>query len=354
MQSIRYSKMEVVLQKATTEVSYFLNDAIIGEIKVNRSKNSPSTLECEIFRAYVKDVNGKIVASFFPEEGDSISLRIGGVGVFFGWIREMEYRVGERTIAVTAYDQLYFLANNSDVQNYGTTTAGNLTRQIINDFRDVGQGLRTTGAISGTGYWIDNVILDGGSLLDCIMDALDTTLAATGKNFYLIDNYSNLQLLSPKNLADWTKDYFHVTHQTVTGTCTIKRSIMDTKTRFKVILNDEDKGYRRTVITWSQPWMDRYGTTQGFYECSTDEDPLAMSKSLFSQNCKRGFHISVTGVAGWPHIWGGSPVYVDFLSNTKSHYRESIRGWFRVDSVVMHFQDGKFTLDLELELDYME
>lgn len=347
-QSLIYNTLQISLIKAATKKEYIIDELVIGEITLTRSANTAAALTFEMDRGRISDSRGNLTnIRIVPEEGDSVALIVDGHRIFYGWIREDQTRLGDYTITVTAYDQLYFLANNSDVQNYGNLSASQLTRRIMGDFAGVGYGLYSRGNITATGAVLEGVILDGGSLLDCILDALDKTFEQTGVRHYLFDNYLDLTLCNGNELTEWAGKYARIDQDTVTGECTVKNSIMDLKTQYKAFKESESTGYRETSVTKVPAWIERYGLTQGSIEVAENENTAAVSRMKIQEECRIDTQITVNGVFGSTMMWPGMRVYVD-LTTSREGAPLPVRGWFRLTRAVLKFSEGAFLMDLTL------
>lgn len=113
-------------------------------------------------------------------EGDKVSLYVGGILRFVGWVMTKE-RTSEQIISVTAYDQMFYLARNKGTYVYQNKGAAELVQMIAADY-----GLQT-GEISDSGWKIPQRIEEGETLMDIILSALDICGKATGKEYFLFD-----------------------------------------------------------------------------------------------------------------------------------------------------------------------
>lgn len=120
-------------------------------------------------------------------EGDKVQFYTDGILKFSGWVMTKE-RTQEQIIQVTAYDQMFYLAKNRGTYVYWDKTASEVVSMIASDY-----GL-AVGPLADTGWKIPQRIEEGQTLLDMMMTALDLTEAATGKEYFLFDDYGRLTL----------------------------------------------------------------------------------------------------------------------------------------------------------------
>lgn len=113
-------------------------------------------------------------------EGDKVSLYVDGRLRFVGWVMTKE-RTSAQMIAVTAYDQMFYLARNKGTYVYQNKGAAEIVQMIAADY-----GLQT-GEISDDGWKIPQRIEEGETLMDIILSALDICGKATGKEYFLFD-----------------------------------------------------------------------------------------------------------------------------------------------------------------------
>ena len=119
---------------------------------------------------------------FFFDNGDSVSLKVDGKNVFYGFIFSVKTEKNH-VVNVTAYDQLRYL-KNKDTYVYENKTAGEVIKMIAADFH------LQVGDIENTGYKIASQIEDNVTLFDIIENALDITLRNT-KRLYVCLLYTS-------------------------------------------------------------------------------------------------------------------------------------------------------------------
>lgn len=328
------STFDVRLGKRDGSV-YELN--VIGDITVNRSVNSASTMK---FTAYRDEIT--------PEKGEFVAFRLDGVhDIFYGTIEETSKSKEE--VDIVCYDQMYFLANNTYTANYGTVKASELLQRMCDDF---GFSIVDPPNIKDTEYEIQNVILQNRNLLDVITDALNITFRNTGKKFYIYDYFNNLCLDTPDNDETLKVDSCIITPETCED-YSYKESLSGLFNRIKTETKDENQAERKSVTVENSESIEMYGVREYSTQVDDPENLDNTAKQLLEDKEFLPYKMSVTGQIGDPRVVGGSSVYVDFYGD-RYGIREYIRGWFRVDSVTHKFSNGLHTMDLELTLLQMD
>ena len=126
-------------------------------------------------------------------EGDKVQLYTDGELRFAGWVMKKE-RTDAQIIAVTAYDQIFYLAKNRGTYVYWDKTAIDVIRMIAGEY-----GLQT-GELTDTGWVIPQRIEEGHTLLDMILSALELSARATGKEFFFFDKGGRLTVKERKEM----------------------------------------------------------------------------------------------------------------------------------------------------------
>lgn len=124
--------------------------------------------------------------------GSSVSLRVGGVVMFRGYVFTAESTM-DGEVSYTAYDQLRYLKANASYV-FQAMTLGQIIQQIAADF-----GL-TCGTLEDTGYAFPCLVEENTSCLDIIFNALTETIYRTGRIFNFYDDNGALTLKEAKNM----------------------------------------------------------------------------------------------------------------------------------------------------------
>lgn len=192
------------------------------------------------------------------DEGDYVTFRIDGKGVFQGRILT-KTRDKEHHIECTAYDQTYYLKNN-DTYVYENRTLDDVIRTIANDFN------LSVGTLVETGYKMSR-IEDNVSLWDIIGNAMDETTLGTGNIYVLYDDFGKLQLRNIKSMrTPYLLDYDTALNFDYTTSLAD-----DTYNRIKLVYENDEAGTRDVYIAEDSDNIDRWGLLQ-FYETINDPD----------------------------------------------------------------------------------
>lgn len=308
--------------------------AIIGDVTLTRSINASSCLKFTCLRDKIT-----------PEKGEFIAFRLDDVhDVFYGTIENTVKH--SKTIDVTCYDQIYFLANNTYTQNYGSLTASDLVIRMCDDF---GFSIMDVPNIANTEYVIPDIILQSSNLLDVIVDALNITYKNTGKRFYLYDWFNNLCLDSGDNPETLKISTLKITHTTCKS-YSYTEPLEGFFDKIVVHTPEEDQAERKTVEVQNDELVSRFGQRCYDTKINDKENADNVANTLLEDKSRMNYKLSVSQAYGDIRVFGGASVYVDFFSNGLPDQREYIRGWFRVNNVTHTFSKGTHFMDFEADL----
>lgn len=125
-------------------------------------------------------------------EGSSISFKIDGQGIFFGYVFKKGRSKNEK-IPIIAYDQMRYL-KNKDTYVFSGLTASNIFQRITSDFR-----LKAK-VINASTYVVAPRVHDNKTLFEAIQYGIDETLINTGNWYMIRDNFGSLQFLNINTL----------------------------------------------------------------------------------------------------------------------------------------------------------
>ena len=172
---MKYDSLEIIIQDSETGDIFDVSELLTNKVSTSKPIDS-SAGKCSF--SLTTNVN-KLKFSM----GSSVSLKVNGVGKFFGYIFTAE--PDGDNLSITAYNQLRYLKNNESYVLTGTTHE-KIIKLIANDFK-----LRL-GTIEGVNYILPERIEDNKSLGDIIQRALDFTLQGTKKMFIIRDEFGYL------------------------------------------------------------------------------------------------------------------------------------------------------------------
>ncbi len=99
----------------------------------------------------------------------------------------------DKSVNITARDNLIYFANNDDTFNYINKTASEVFKDLCNRFEIAYK------EVYDTGYVIPKISLEKGTLWDCMLEALQETYKATGIRYYIDSKEGLVRLLKRKN-----------------------------------------------------------------------------------------------------------------------------------------------------------
>ena len=290
---------------------------------VTDRKGSPGKLTLKVLQDEYLDV----------EEGNSVSLKVDGTSVFYGYIFRIE-RDKTESVTLTCYDQLRYL-KNKDTYNFQNTTANRIAQNICADFN-----LRT-GELEETAYAIPYVIYDNKTLIDMIQDSLDMTLTNTKKMYVLYDDYGKITIKQISRM----KVGIMIDADTA-ETFNYESSIDDeTYNRIKLMYEDSDSHERTFWTAEDKNTQGKWGTLQYFESISKEEKDSAQNKAnalleLYNSKTKR---LTIPNVIGDLRVRAGSMILVQLTVA-----KEKINHWMVVDSCTHNFKENEHFMTLKV------
>lgn len=264
-------------------------------------------------------------------EGDAVRFRISRTWMFYGWIFE-KTTDAEGNIKCTCYDQIRYL-KNKDTYVYENKSASELIKMIAKDFN------LKCGSIADTKYKIAQKIEEDKSLIDIILNALDETLAMTGKLYVLYDEFGKLTL---KNIEDMAFDL--VINNSTIEDFTYKSSIDDeVYNQIKLAYPNKETGKYDIYMTKDSKSIQQWGVLQ-YYE--KIEDPtygVAMAEELLKLYNKTKRSITIKDAFGDVRVRAGTRIIVNLdLGDYK------LKSYMVIESMKHMYKDGRYTMDLTL------
>ncbi len=309
---------ELLIQNGGTVYLPAVEDGVTWDTE---RKGSPGRLSFSV----VKD------AGLNFQEGNPVSFRQDGKGVFYGFVFTKRRDKGG-LIQVTAYDQLRYLKNKDTVREVGVK-ASDLLEMLAADFR------LQCGEIEDTGYTIESIAEDDQSLFDIILGALDETVQATGKLFVLYDDFGKLCL---RDIANMKREF--LVDRDVSEDIDYSSSI-DSQTYNKVKLTYEngDTGKRDVFISQDGEAMNRWGVLQYYESVQTETGAAQKADALLKLYDRKTRTLTVRGVLGDVSVRAGTLVPVSL------HLGDIVANTFMLAEKVKHtFRENEHVMDLTL------
>lgn len=231
-------------------------------------------------------------------EGDAVRLRINGKNIFYGFVFKKQ-RDNEKTISVTAYDQLRYL-KNKDTYVYEDMTATEIIKTIAAKFR------LKTGIVEDTKYKIESLPQDNEELFQTIKNALDMTLDNTRRMYVLYDDFGKITL---KSLASMKVDLLidEETGENFDYTSSIDDN---TYNKIKLTYDNEKTGKREVFIAQDGANMNRWGILQYHDKLKKGENGKAKADALLSLYNHKTRNLTIKNACGDVRVRAGSMVVV--------------------------------------------
>lgn len=264
-------------------------------------------------------------------EGDAVRFRISRTWLFFGWIFSREVDE-DGNIRCTCYDQLRYL-ENKDTYVYENKTASELIKMIAKDFK------LKCGYIADTKYKIAGKIEEDKSLMDIILNALDETLAMTGKLYVLYDDFGKIVL---KDIEELYFDLI-IDNSTIMG-YNYKSTIDDeVYNQIKLAYPNKETGKYDIYMTKDSKNINRWGVLQYYKKIDNPIYGKAMAEQLLHlyNNVKRS--ITIKDAIGEIRVRPGSRIIVNLdLGDYK------LKSFMIIESLTHKYKNGIYTQDMTL------
>lgn len=269
-------------------------------------------------------------------EGSAIRLKDGDDKIFYGFIFTQS-RQKDQIITITAYDQLRYL-QNKDTKIYEGKTATQFIRMLGADYT------LNVGTMENTGYVITSRVEENTSLFDMIGNALDLTLANTGKMFVLYDDFGKLTLKSLDNMRVGSGDTFLMIDEESGEDFEYKSSIdSDTYNKIKLTYDNENTGTREIYIAQSGTNINKWGMLQYFDTLQKGENGQTKADALLKLYNKKTRNLKLTNVFGDNRVRAGSLVVVNLALGDMA-----VKNFMLVEKCTHTYKESEHWMDLTL------
>lgn len=269
-------------------------------------------------------------------EGSAVRLKDGDDKIFYGFIFTQS-RQKDQIITITAYDQLRYL-QNKDTKIYEGKTATQFIRMLGADYT------LNIGTMENTGYVITSRVEENTSLFDMIGNALDLTLANTGKMFVLYDDFGKLTLKSLDNMRVGSGDTFLMIDEESGEDFEYKSSIdSDTYNKIKLTYDNEDTGTREIYIAQSGANINKWGMLQYFDTLQKGENEQAKADALLKLYNKKTRNLKLTNVFGDNRVRAGSLIIVNLSLGDMT-----VKNFMLVEKCTHTYKESEHWMDLTL------
>lgn len=289
-----------------------------------------------------KDAPGKLTFKIWKDdvldfsEGSAVRLKQNGDEIFFGFVFKQQ-RDRERSITVTAYDQLRYL-KNKDTIVYEGKTADALIRMVAADYA------MNVGVLENTNYVIESRVEENTSLFEMFQNALDLTLTNTGEMFVLYDEFGKLTLKPLSSMAVGTPGAYLMVDEETGENFEYTSSIDEnTYNRIKLTYDNEDTGFREVYISQDSGNMNRWGILQYFDTLKKGENGSEKADALLQLYNKKTCGLKLTKVLGDNRVRAGSMLVVNLdLGDVK------VRNFMLVEKCRHLYKESEHWMDLTL------
>lgn len=269
-------------------------------------------------------------------EGSAVRLKDGDDKIFYGFIFTQS-RQKDQIITITAYDQLRYL-QNKDTKIYEGKTATQFIRMLGADYT------LNIGTMENTGYVITSRVEENTSLFDMIGNALDLTLANTGKMFVLYDDFGKLTLKSLDNMRVGSGDTFLMIDEESGEDFEYKSSIdSDTYNKIKLTYDNENTGTREIYIAQSGTNINKWGMLQYFDTLQKGENGQTKADALLKLYNKKTRNLKLTNVFGDNRVRAGSLVVVNLALGDMA-----VKNFMLVEKCTHTYKESEHWMDLTL------
>ena len=211
---------------------------------------------------------GKLTFSYLEDEkisineGSSLSFKVDGKGVFFGYIFKRGKKKDEK-IPVTAYDQMRYL-KNKDTYVLSNLTASQIFTTLCNDFK------LSAEVKDASSYVVSPRVHDNKTLFEIIQHAIDETLINTGNWYMIKDNFGKLEFVSINSLKT---DVF-IGDKSLLIDFDYESSIDDdTYNQVKLIKENKETKKREIYIVKDSGTIKQWGLLQYFEKMDENANP---------------------------------------------------------------------------------
>ena len=270
-------------------------------------------------------------------EGSAVRLKVDGDDIFYGFVFQ-QGRDRDRTIKVTAYDQLRYL-KNKDTYVYENKTAAQFIRMVAADFA------LETGTIADTAFTIQSRVEENTSLYEMIENALDLELTNSGELYVFYDDFGKLTLRHLSDMYVGRPDAYLMIDEETGENFDYTSSIDgDTYNKIKLTYDNEDTGTREVYIAQDGTNINRWGILQYFDTLYKGENGQAKADALLKLYDRKTRTLKITNAIGDNRVRAGSMVVIRLdLGDTKlSHF-------MLVESCRHTYRQGEHWMDLTLK-----
>lgn len=309
---------------------YDVSELITEVTWKTKRKGKPSSLDFEM----LKD------DKFTFENGSTVSLRVDGNNVFYGYVFEYSLDKG-MSIKVTAYDQIRYLLYN-DTYVFTNKKSSEIITEISNALQ------LKLGTIEDTGHVIPNLVEEDKKLLDIIYSSLEKTLLSTKQTFTFYDDFGDLCLRNINNM----KQEVVISDDSNLGNYDWKTSIDgDTYNVIKLVKDNKEEKKRQVYIARDKKNIEKWGRLQYYKKIdekmSDDQIKTLLDGTLKLKNREEKTlklkDVIGTSIQGDVKLRAGSGVWVEIKE-------KNIKQFYLIEEATHKFSNNSLVMDFDLKV----
>lgn len=288
----------------------------------SKRSGSPSKLEVEL-----------LSTMDFPE-GSMIALTAGTHKLFYGYLFRIRRNKNGKHL-LTFFDQKKYLLRK-ETYVFQNSTLPNIITSIAKDFE------LKVGKLVGPSAKMPTMIKEDKTALDIIEESIDQILVQTGELTVFWDDYGELRLDYPKNLAILTI----LGEGSIVTDFDYERSIEDSANVVKLLHEDSESGKRTMYHFIDSNNIKKWGKLQYFKVVDENLNVAQinnMGQMLIKLKNKPKETIKLSMSVGDFDFIAGRSAYVD-LPEIK------VKGWYLLESVEHKVTASSHTMEVELWL----
>ena len=186
-------------------------------------------------------------------EGSSLSFKVNGQGVFFGYVFKRGKKYDDK-VSVTAYDQMRYM-KNKDTYVLSNMTASQIFEKLCGDFK------LHYKVVDASSYIVLPRVNDNKTLFEINQHALDETLINVGEWYVIRDNFGVVEFININSLKTMLVfgDYSNTTGYDYESSIDD-----DTYNQVKLVQENKDTKKREVYIIKDSDTIKQWGTLQYF------------------------------------------------------------------------------------------
>lgn len=321
--------IEIIVQDSKSGIAYDISE-VVTPVKWETSLiNQPGKLTF----SYLEDEKISI------SEGSPLFLKIDGKGVFFGYVFKRGKKKN-KTVPVTAYDQMRYL-KNKDTYVLSGLTASQIFTKICKDFS-------LDGVVKEASSYVNSPrVNDNKTLFEIMQHAINETLINTGNWYMIKDNFGKLEFVSINSLKT---DVF-IGDESLLIDFDFESSIdNDTYNRIKLIKENKETKKREIYIVKDSGAIKQWGLLQYFEKMDEKANP-AQIKARADMLLKLKNRVTKKlklDCLGDLKIAAGSGIVVGISDLVKEGI--AVNQYFMVTTCTHTFKNDLHTMQLEVQV----